>query len=282
MRVARCRFLSIHAPDDRLLTIDRVIFGAGCSPTLGLNVAWQACSGGSIDYTSRMKVTAVLPAFNAAKTLRKTYDAIPKDVVHEVILVDDASADDTVERAREISSLIVVVHEQNKGYGGNQKTCYREALARGADVVIMIHPDFQYDPGYVSDMVRPLQGGKADMVMGSRFLHADPRTGGMPRWRYWGNRFLTTMQNLVLGSTLSEGHSGYRAYRRELLEQVPFDQFSNDFVFDAQMLKHVVRRSFHITEISIPTSYTSESSSISFPASVRYGLAVLRTLVFPP
>jgi len=229
-----------------------------------------------------VKVTAVLPAFNAAKTLRKTYDAIPKNVVHEVILVDDASADDTVERAREISGLIVVVHEENKGYGGNQKTCYREALRRGADLVIMIHPDFQYDPGYVPDIVRPLHEGKADMVMGSRFLHADPRTGGMPWWRYWGNRFLTTVQNSVLGSRLSEGHSGYRAYRRELLEQVPFDQFSNDFVFDAQMLKHVARRRLRVTEVPIPTSYTSESSSISFRASVRYGFAVLRTLIFPP
>lgn len=226
-----------------------------------------------------MKVTAVLPAFNAEKTLRRTWEAIPKHSVHEVILVDDASTDDTVARAEEIDGLIVILHERNKGYGGNQKTCYTEALRREADVVIMIHPDFQYDPSYVPQMIEPIVEGKADLVMGSRFLNSDPRAGGMVWWRYWGNRFLTTMQNWVLETKLSEGHSGYRAYSRKLLATIPYQEFSDDFVFDSQMLVAVARRRLPIAEVTIPTRYTQESSSISFPASVRYGLATLRSLL---
>lgn len=226
-----------------------------------------------------MKITAVLPAFNAEKTLKKTYDAIPKDCVHEVILVDDASTDETVARAKEISDLIVIVHEKNKGYGGNQKTCYKEALRRNADVVIMIHPDFQYDPQYVPQMVEPIVTGKANFVMGSRFLNSDPREGGMVWWRYWGNRFLTSLQNLSLQTNLSEGHSGYRAYSRQLLETIPFEQFSDDFVFDSQMLVAVGRKKMKISEVKIPTKYTSDSSSISFRSSVRYGLETLKTLL---
>lgn len=226
-----------------------------------------------------MKVTAVLPAFNAEKTLRKTYDAIPRDVVDEVILVDDASTDKTVARAEEIDDLIVVVHEKNKGYGGNQKTCYTTALARGADIVVMIHPDFQYDPTYVPHLVRPLKEGTADLVMGSRFMNNDPRRGGMVWWRYFGNRFLTTMQNMVLGTTLSEGHSGYRAYTRDLLLKIPYQTFSDNFVFDAQLLVAVAKLRGRIAEVPIPTRYTSDSSSISFRRSVRYGLATLQTLL---
>lgn len=226
-----------------------------------------------------MKVTAVLPAFNAEKTLRRTWEAIPKNHVHEVILVDDASTDNTVARAEEIDGLIVILHEKNKGYGGNQKTCYTEALKRGADVVIMIHPDFQYDPSYVPQMIKPILENKTDLVMGSRFLDSDPRAGGMIWWRYWGNRFLTTMQNFVLGTHLSEGHSGYRAYSRKLLEIIPYQKFSDDFVFDSQMLVAVTRRRLPITEVTIPTRYTADSSSISFPASVRYGLATLQSLM---
>lgn len=229
----------------------------------------------------RLKVTAVLPAFNAERTVQKTYDAIPKDVVDEVILVDDASSDDTVAQAEQIRDLIVIVHEQNKGYGGNQKTCYSEALRRGADIVIMIHPDFQYDPSYVPAMIAPIVAGGADMVMGSRFLSGDPREGGMIWWRYLGNRFLTSLQNFVLNTRLSEGHSGYRAYSRKLLATVPFKHFSDDFVFDAQMLVAVAKLGFKIGEAPIPTRYTSDSSSISFRRSVRYGLATLATLIPP-
>jgi len=226
-----------------------------------------------------MKVTAVLPAFNAARTVRKTYDAIPKQHVHEVILVDDASTDTTINAARDIPDLIVIVHERNKGYGGNQKTCYQEALKRGADIVIMIHPDFQYDPSYVPKLIEPLIANQADMVMGSRFLAGDPRAGGMHWWRYWGNKFLTSVQNRLLGIKLSEGHSGYRAYRRELLEQVPFKNFSDDFVFDGQMLVAASVKQFRIKEVPIPTRYTSDSSSIPFFDSVRYGFKILQTLI---
>lgn len=227
-----------------------------------------------------MKVIAVLPAFNAEKTIHKTYAAIPKDSVHEIILVDDASVDKTVEVAHEIPDLITIVHESNQGYGGNQKTCYTEALRRGADVVIMIHPDFQYDPTYLPRMLAPIIEGRADFVSGSRFLKGDPRQQGMVWWRYWGNRFLTTMQNLVLGLHLSEGHSGYRAYSRKLLQRVVYQTFSNTFVFDSEMLAAVARSGFVICEVPIPTRYTAESSSIAFWPSVLYGLLTLKTLLW--
>lgn len=230
-------------------------------------------------YAGSMKVIAVLPAFNAEKTLRKTYDAIPRHFVQEVILVDDASTDATVSVAKQLSDLIIVLHGQNRGYGGNQKTCYAEALKRRADVIIMIHPDFQYDPAYVPHMIAPVMAGYADMVLGSRFLTNDPRQSGMPSWRYWGNRFLTTMQNITLGTKLSEGHSGYRAYSRHLLLTIPWHSFSDDFVFDSQMLSAAARLHLRLTEVAIPTRYTSESSSINFPAAVRYGLATLHALV---
>ncbi len=227
----------------------------------------------------KMKITAVLPAYNAEKTLEKTYNAIPKDVVHEIILVDDASTDETVREAKKISDLIVIIHEKNNGYGGNQKTCYIEAIKRNADIIIMIHPDFQYDPSYVPKMIAPILNGQADMVMGSRFLNQDPRKFNMPAWRYWGNRFLTTLQNLRLGTHLSEGHSGYRAYSRKLLLGIPYTSFSDSFVFDAQMLVAVAEAKYRIAEIAIPTRYAQESSSISFVASVRYGFATLKSLV---
>ncbi len=226
-----------------------------------------------------MKITAVLPAFNAEKTVQKTYDAIPRQIVNEIILVDDASTDKTVKAAKQNSDLIVILHDKNRGYGGNQKTCYTEALKRGADIVIMIHPDFQYDPSYVPKIIQPILDNRADMVMGSRFLNKDPRQSQMPAWRYWGNRFLTTMQNIRLGTHLSEGHSGYRAYNKKLLQEIPFHLFSNDFVFDAQMLVAVADRGYRIGEVEIPTKYAQESSSISFPASVRYGLATLKSLL---
>ncbi len=225
-----------------------------------------------------MKVVAVLPAYKAAKTVRRTFDAIPKDRIHEVILVDDASPDRTVEEARSIPNLIVVVHPQNLGYGGNQKTCYRTALERGADAVVMIHPDLQYDPTLAYTLIEPILQNRYDMVMGSRFIGVDPRLSGMPSWRYWGNRFLTSLQNLVLGTHMSEAHSGYRAYSRTLLSAIPFASFSNDFVFDAQMIAAVARHNLRIGEVPIPVRYDQDSSSISFRRSVRYGLGTLGTL----
>jgi glycosyltransferase involved in cell wall biosynthesis len=225
-----------------------------------------------------MKVTAVMPAFNAGKTLQKTYDAIPKNHVHEVILVDDASTDDTVAQANSIDDLIVIVHKKNQGYGGNQKTCYRHALKRGADIIIMIHPDFQYDPSCVPHMIEPIIKRQADLVLGSRFLAGDPRRSGMVWWRFWGNRLLTTLQNKLLKTNLSEGHSGYRAYSRNLLENISFDQFSNKFVFDSQMLKAAAKQNVKISEVPIPTRYCKDSSSISFSSSVRYGFETLLTL----
>lgn len=226
-----------------------------------------------------MKIIAVLPAFNAEKTLQKTYAAIPKDSIHEIILVDDASTDGTVTQAEKINDLVVIVHKKNRGYGGNQKTCYSEALKRDADVVVMIHPDFQYDPTYVPQIVAPLIQGQADMVVGSRFVDGDPRQSGMVWWRYWGNRFLTTLQNTRLGISLSDGHSGYRAYHRRLLNRIPYQTFSDDFVFDSEMIVAAARAKAVIKEVMIPTRYTSESSSISFGRSVKYGLATLKTLL---
>jgi len=226
-----------------------------------------------------MKVTAVLPAYNAEKTLQKTYDAIPKEAVHEIILVDDASTDETVKTANNISDLIVVIHEKNKGYGGNQKTCYTEALKRGADIVIMIHPDFQYDPSYVPKIIEPIIENQADMVLGSRFIGQDPRKQGMVWWRYFGNRFLTGIENFTLKTHLSEAHSGYRAYSRKLLTTIPFMGFSDNFVFDSEMLVAVARKHYRIAEVGIPTRYLSDSSSISFSASVQYGLATLKSLL---
>ena len=226
-----------------------------------------------------MKVTAVLPAFNAERTLRRTYEAIPKEVVNEIILVDDASVDQTVARAREISELIVIVHERNRGYGGNQKTCYTEALRRGADVVVMIHPDFQYDPARAPELVQPIIRGEADVVIGSRFLSGHPVRDGMDWWRYVGNRFLTTVQNVVLRAHLSECHSGYRAYHRRVLEAIPFQTFSDSFVFDSEMIAAIAAAKLRVQEVPIPTRYTSDSSSISFWAAVRYGFATLGTLL---
>jgi len=224
------------------------------------------------------KVTAVLPAYNAEKTLYKTFVDIPLNIVSEVIMVDDASTDNTIEKARQIYNLIIVMHKKNRGYGGNQKTCYNEALKRGANVVIMIHPDFQYDPKCVPEMIRPIVDGEADFVIGSRFLGGDPRDGGMVWWRYFGNRLLTTLQNRVMNVNLSEGHSGYRAYSREFLEKVNYHEFSDDFVFDSQILAIAARDKYRIAEVPIPTKYENDSSSISFFRSVKYGLSTLMTL----
>lgn len=227
---------------------------------------------------SAMKVIAVMPAFNSERTLKKTFDAIPKDAVHAVILVNNASTDKTREVAESIPGLIVINHERNRGYGASQKTGYRRALDLGADAVVMIHADFQYDPKVAPQIVAPILSGSADMVLGSRFLTGDPRKAGMHWWRYLGNRFLSILQTWVFGIKLSEFHTGYRAYSRGLLHAVPFESFSNDFAFDSQIIAHSVRRKLRIVEIPIPTSYHDERSSLSFIGSVKFGLQTLVTL----
>jgi glycosyltransferase involved in cell wall biosynthesis len=227
---------------------------------------------------NRPKVIVVMPAYNAAKTLEKTYRDLPLDVVDKVILVDDVSQDETVEIARQLG-LKTVIHLQNRGYGGNQKTCYLEALKEGADIVVMLHPDYQYDSKRVPNLIAPILQGEADMMLGSRFLSDDTLAGGMPIWKYIANRFLTIVENLVLGQRLSEAHTGLRAYRREVLETIPFLLNSDDFVFDTQVIAQAVAFDFHIGEIAVPTRYFEEASSVNFRRSVVYGLATLWTMV---
>jgi glycosyltransferase involved in cell wall biosynthesis len=222
------------------------------------------------------QVIVVMPAYNAAQTLVRTYRDIPAGVVHHVILVDDVSKDDTVAIAK-LLDIQVVVHRQNTGYGGNQKTCYDTALAEGAQVVVMLHPDYQYDATRIPDLIAPILAGEADMMLGSRFL-GDPLAGGMPRWKYVANRFLTTAQNRVYGLRLSEYHTGFRAYSRELLEAIDYHANSDDFVFDQELVGQVVRAGFRIGEIPVPTRYFAEASSVNFGRSVVYGLATLRSL----
>lgn len=220
------------------------------------------------------KVVVVMPAYNAARTLEKTYHDIPHDVVARIILVDDVSHDTTVEIAQRLG-LKVVVHIQNRGYGGNQKTCYIEALQEGADIVVMLHPDYQYDSTLIPELIAPIQRGQADMMMGSRLLGGGTLAGGMPKWKYMANRFLTTVENLVLGQHLSECHTGFRAYSRQLLETIPFLLNSDDFVFDTEVLAQAVAFGFRIGEIAVPTRYFAEASSVNFRRSVVYGLSTL-------
>jgi glycosyltransferase involved in cell wall biosynthesis len=225
----------------------------------------------------RPRVIVVMPAYNAAQTLVRTYSDIPAGVVDHVILVDDVSRDDTVSIAK-LLNIQVVVHRQNTGYGGNQKTCYDTALAEGAEVVVMLHPDYQYDATRIPDLIAPILGGEADMMLGSRFL-GDPLAGGMPRWKYVANRFLTEAQNRVYGLRMSEYHTGFRAYSRRVLEAIDYHANSDDFVFDQELVGQVVRSGFRIGEIPVPTRYFAEASSVNFRRSVVYGLATLRTLV---
>ena len=223
----------------------------------------------------RGKVVLVMPAYNAADTLRQTWSEIPAGYVDETILVDDASRDDTVTIARSLG-IGVLEHAQNRGYGGNQKTCYREALARGADIVIMLHPDYQYDPRLVPMMILPLQLGILDVILGSRVrTRQECLDSGMPFYKYLGNRFLTFIENICLGQNMGEFHSGFRAYRREVLERLPFERFSDDFVFDSQLLVSAVDAGFRIGEIPVPVRYMPEASSINFQRSVRYGFGTL-------
>ncbi|MDL1872103.1 glycosyltransferase family 2 protein [Deltaproteobacteria bacterium PRO3] len=220
------------------------------------------------------KIAVVMPAYNAEFTLRRTYEEIPKEIVDDVILVDDASRDRTVEVARELG-LHHVVHPKNRGYGGNQKTCYQEALARGADIVIMMHPDYQYTPKLIPAMAGMIAGGIYDVVLASRILGRGALKGGMPRYKYVFNRFLTATQNLLMRQKLSEYHTGYRAFSREVLLKLPLLANSDDFIFDNQMLAQAAYFDFRIGEISCPTHYSEDSSSINFRRSVVYGLGVL-------
>jgi glycosyltransferase involved in cell wall biosynthesis len=222
------------------------------------------------------RIAVVMPAYRAERTLRRTYEAIPHDIVDEVILTDDASGDGTAILARELG-IHTLVHESNRGYGANQKTCYAEALARGADIVVMLHPDYQYDPRLVTAMASMVASGVYDVVMGSRILGGTARAGGMPAWKYAANRLLTATQNLALGSKLSEFHTGFRAYSRAALLELPLLANSDDFVFDNQILAQAVAAGLRIGEISCPTSYHPDASSINFARSVRYGLGVLAT-----
>lgn len=221
------------------------------------------------------RVIVVMPAYNASATLEKTYSELPLDMIDEVVLVDDASRDSTVEVAARLG-LRVVVHPKNRGYGGNQKTCYRIALELGADVVVMVHPDYQYDPRLVLAMCAMIVDGPYDAVIGSRILGGTARSGGMPIWKYASNRMLTLVENLCLGAKLSEYHTGFRAFSREILETLPLATYSDDFVFDNEMLADVILSGFAIGEVSCPTKYFPEASSINFQRSVRYGFGVLR------
>ena len=218
-----------------------------------------------------------MPAYNAAQTLARTYADIPQGLVDHVILVDDVSDDQTVEIAHRLG-LEVIVHRQNLGYGGNQKTCYDRALEWGADVVVMLHPDYQYDATRIPDLVAPIVAGTADLVLGSRFL-GNPLAGGMPRWKYVSNRFLTGLENAAFGLHLSEYHTGLRAYSRRLLETIPYRLNSNNFVFDQELVAQVVAvGGMPIDEIEVPTRYFKEASSVGFRRSVVYGLSTLRVV----
>jgi glycosyltransferase involved in cell wall biosynthesis len=223
------------------------------------------------------RIVIVMPAYNAAQTLERTYADIPHDLVERIILVDDVSRDETVQIAKRLG-LDVIVHRQNRGYGGNQKTCYDAALEMGAEVVIMLHPDYQYDATRIPALVEPILRGDADLMLGSRFL-GDPLAGGMPTWKFVSNRFLTALENFAFGLRLSEYHTGFRAYSRRLLETVPYHRNSDDFVFDQELVAQVVAAgAFRIGEIAVPTRYFEEASSVGFRRSVVYGLSTLRVV----
>src|SRR5450759_1451258 len=229
-------------------------------------------AAGQFRYSTAMSAAApriviVMPAYNAAQTLERTYADIPHDLVERIILVDDVSRDQTVEIAKQLG-LDVIVHRQNRGYGGNQKTCYDAAMEMGADVVIMLHPDYQYDATRIPALVEPIIRGDADLMLGSRFL-GNPRAGGMPTWKFVSNRFLTALENFAFGLRLSEYHTGFRAYSRHLLETIPYHRNSDDFVFDQELIAQVVAAGgFRIGEIAVPTRYFEEASSVGFRRSV--------------
>jgi len=223
---------------------------------------------------AKPKVVVVMPAYNAAKTLHLTYGDVPRDMVDSIILVDDHSSDETVKIARQLG-LELFVHTRNYGYGANQKTCYREALKAGAGIVVMLHPDYQYDPTLLPQIIQPIVRGEADIVLGSRLLGADPVKQGMPWRKYVANRFLTGLQNRTYGLKLSEYHTGYRAFRREALEAVNWQMNSDNFIFDQEILTQAINLKMRITEVPVPTRYFPAASSASFVQSSVYGLSIL-------
>ena len=223
------------------------------------------------------RIIVVLPAYNAEKTLEDTYKEIPFDIVDDVIVVDDASIDNTVEVAKRIGIKHIIVHEKNKGYGGNQKTCYDTALKLGADIVIMLHPDYQYTPKLIPSMAYIIANELYPVVLGSRILGKGALKGGMPLYKYIFNRFLTFTQNVLINEKISEYHTGYRAFSKEVLERINYQINSDDFIFDNQMLSQIVYAGFNIAEVTCPTKYFAEGSSINFRRSTTYGLGVLKT-----
>jgi len=225
------------------------------------------------------KVVVVLPAYNASRTLAKTYVEIPHDIVDEVILCDDASRDNTVEEAQALGIQHIIRHEQNKGYGGNQKSLYKKALEINADIVIMLHPDYQYTPLLIPSMVNIIGENLYPVVLGSRILGKGALRGGMPIYKYWANRFLTLFQNILVNYKLSEYHTGYRAFSREVLQSIPFTANSDDFIFDNEMLSQIIYAGFPIGEVTCPTKYFEEASSINLSRSIKYGMGVLRVSV---
>ena len=228
------------------------------------------------------KVIVVMPAYNAAQTLRKTYDeVIAQGIVDLIIVVDDGSSDETVSIAKALPNTIVHIHERNRGYGGNQKSCYKLALEEGGDIVIMVHPDYQYTPKLIPAMASMIGNGLYECVLGSRILGGYALEGGMPIWKYIANRFLTLVQNIFLGAKISEYHTGYRGFSRDLLERLPLEVNSDDFVFDNQMLAQIVWFGYTVAEVSCPTKYFAEASSINLFRSIKYGIGCMVTaLIF--
>lgn len=220
------------------------------------------------------RVVVVMPAYNAGRTLRMTYEELPKDIVSTVILVDDGSTDETLQIARELN-LEIFVHNRNYGYGANQKTCYMEALKTGAGIVVMVHPDYQYDPKLVPQIIAPINNGEADVVLGSRLKQGSPLQQGMPWWKYYSNRFLTWVENHAFELHLSEFHTGYRAFHRDVLEKVNFAINSDGFIFDQEIIAQVVAAKYRIAEIAVPTRYFPEASSAGLGQSIVYGLRIL-------
>ncbi|MFB9104054.1 glycosyltransferase family 2 protein [Algibacter miyuki] len=221
------------------------------------------------------KIVVVLPAYNASSTLKKTYNEIPFDIVDAVVLVDDNSTDETLQEARNLGIKYILKHDKNKGYGANQKSCYKKALALGGDIVIMLHPDYQYTPKLIHSMAYLIANNVYPVVMGSRILGKGALRGGMPMYKYVANRFLTLFQNIIIGQKLSEYHTGFRAFSKEVLETLTLEHNSDDFIFDNQMICQIFNKGFEIAEITCPTTYSSESSSINFKRSVTYGVGVL-------
>jgi len=222
------------------------------------------------------KVVVVMPAYNAAQTLERTYSEIPLDLVDEIILVDDASHDETAQKAKELG-IKVFIHKENLGYGGNQKTCYKEALNIGADIIIMLHPDYQYTPTLIPAICYMLDSDNYDVILASRILGGRALEGGMPLYKYIANRFLTLAQNLLMGTKISEYHTGYRAFTKKVLESLDLEKNSNDFIFDNQMLSQIIYKNFVVGELTCPTKYFPEASSINFIRSTKYGFGCLWT-----